>query len=365
MSLGEFFTGTKKKEAAAASSKLEKKAKLSKRDLAEIKRLRKINRTRLGKLGLIGLIGLGIAGDALLTDNNQADAQNLTISEPVVKTTESSLPVASVPPRDPRLTVLPNFPISPEKIRSIYDRGFGLIMGSVPDQNDRFNAEKLREIEKFRRSLVDWVEIRGDGYYPLKSGFRKPAYMAVIPPNHYLLDENGPLLQMDSAHGNNVLKIRPYNIAPEWAGIGLIHELSHLRDRALQLEAEHPSRREWLEGELESYELEIDGMNHFTKGRFKNALLAQIEQFNLESTDDVGFNQDWDRILLNLDQATTGKPPLSMAEAGNRQALYMFALVFEIINSGDFENGEKRTLKIAAIEKIMKSGDGEKHIPNY
>lgn len=365
MKFKEFFTGTREeKNASAAVKKLQRKAKLRKRDLENIQRFKKIACRRFIRLALSTLLSLGVAGGVLAS---QSDGGKKEAPAPVSKKTRPSYePLPTIPPPRPTNRRYPT--VSPAQQRVNFDKGFEIIMGDIPHRTDDPNLKQLSEIRQFRDTMVMWVGLRGNAYYALENGHRGMAGLAVVPPGHDLAKGEPNMVELDPSPENNILKIQPQKITPEWAGILLVHELSHLQDRAYDLEPRQPTREEWLGGEVDAYMIEVKAIDHFTQGAFEKAVKEQIKRFNL--TVDKVFTMphshqkgEWGKIMASLNATITSKPSLGPGEEGARCTLFQLAICFEIIDSQNLDPKEAYAAKMDVEERSLKENDGGWRVP--
>lgn len=360
MNIKEFFTGTEQeKKASEKVKKLKQKDRLRKSDQQKIQSLQKITRKHFIRLALSALLGLGVAGGIVA---GQSDGEKKEAPAPVSKREK--------PPRKPLPTVSLahpknlNYATSPRQQRQTFDRGFKMIMEGVPQETDDPKLMRLNEIRKFRETVIAWAEVRGDQYISLETKPKVGAFLGLIPPNHPTANWHGPMVFVSDNPKINALNIMPKNITSEWAGIILTHELSHLYDRVYESYPTSPTRSEWLESEVKAYSLEIDAINHFSKGRFRQALLDQLKQYNIDSIDEFVFKikpqkQIWNQIVAKLNSTITQNPPLSTDESGMRDALYSLALCFSIAELSE----ENYSAKMRAVETLIESEGGARFIP--
>lgn len=340
MKFQEFFFGTNGEQ--PSSEKIEEQVE----NLAKISRRRFFRES--GKVA--GLLATGTLANALISCK-EVDMNNDTND----KTAEPDIDLPDLIEIGEERVLL-----SPKEVRSTYNNGFDLITKGV-DPSDKGD---LAEIIKFKQRLTAWAEIRGYGeIFAMENGFTGNAWLGAISPDSPMADSPGSMVSVDNNPSVNLLRIKPEKITPEWAGIILVHELSHLRDRLLGLEPVfQPTRDEWLGGEVSAYSVEIDAINHFSKGYFKEVLLDLLLQLNSKTVEDVMNLQNshenvWNGIHYNLDQTIALIRPLSNAEAGVRHSLYEFALCFEVIDKQNLESSKNWRAKLSVIEKIL-TGDG-------
>lgn len=355
MNIKEFFTGTQEeKDASVTIKKLQQKKKPRKRDLDKIQRFQKIARKRFMRLALSTLLSLGFVG-GVLASNLEEEKKEAPVSKKV-KTPRQPLP--TLPTLSPYRNI--NELAPPAKLRSTYDSGFKRIMNGIPYETNDPDLERLSIIKKLRDGFTYWAELRGDTYFSLEDGNTGGAWLTIIPPNHPQMHAQKGLVQIDHNHDLNAVLIKPVNITQEWAGIILIHELSHLYDRMSGHEPLHGSRSEFLQGEVDAYSVEIDAINHFTKGRFDEALVQHLEGLKVDDPTKLVAEvktspQKWHPVFSDLDRVINKSSPLSQGEGALRRGLYIIALGFKFIDLQNLESSDAKQVKKAVVEKIMQS----------
>lgn len=355
MNFKEFFTGTQEeKDASKQAEKLRQKKKPRRRDLDKIQRFQKIARKRFVRLALSALLSLGVAGGILA---GQSDGEKKEAPAPPVSKKAKT-------PRKPLPRISENVFLSPKKIRSIYDHGFDMIMDQIGDSE----GSQLAKLKKFKNTQINWAEIKGDNaVYPLESGYAKKAWIAVYSLDHPDARIPTSILSVDNHPTMHILRIRPQPITPEWAGVTLVHEMSHLYDRAYGVEPIRPSRYEYLGGEVRAYEAEFEILNRFTDNNYSKVAARLVKDLNINGPEDLippGIAERWaNKALVEFDKIITPKYPLSIGEEALRTGLCQFALAFASIESRNLDPESEWQEKIRAVEVIMSAGQNKNHIP--
>lgn len=171
------------------------------------------------------------------------------------------------------------------ELRNLYDRGFDQVIGSLIEGDSAINRP-LFELRRFRDESVGWAELRGSAFYALEDGYRSGGWLVVVPPGHDLLSRMQSTLQLDPNPQLNVILIKPERVTELWAGLFLIHELSHLADRALGAESPEPDVEEYLMGELRAFGLEMMAANGVTRGDFYRRLDRVLDEWQAGSVEE-------------------------------------------------------------------------------
>lgn len=258
--------------------------------------------------------------------------------------------------------------LDPAEVREIYNQGFDMIMNSIPDtppEGANFFAAFLSTVKLFRKNMTRWVELQGDSYIALEDGFKNFAWLCAMPPDSQHTRDMIYTLQLDPKPENNILKIKPAAITKTWAGLGLIHELSHLFDRVLHLESPTSRGEEFFMGELRAFMAELGAANHHTKGKFSLGMGQVLDKYNISGSADLykkihsGDEIIFEKINEHLDPIITEERALSLDERGLRNGFYQIVLGFEAINKeNNVENdypGELRNEYLKVIKYIYQN----------
>jgi hypothetical protein len=225
------------------------------------------------------------------------------------------------------------------EFRALYENGYSAVMNAVPiDSTDR-KYKRLLDLKKIKEKFVRWAGIGEKGYYALESGPSAGAWIAIIPPDHVLAQKQEFTLLIDAAPNMTVLRIKPDKITEIWAGIFLIHELSHLADRITKFESLNPTREEFLLGEGRAYELESQASNLVSRGAFEHRLdttLAAWKFSTVKALVDKLMTLEHADVVA-LDNVVTREEPKSEAEASLRLGFYSIALFSRFLSKTKFD----------------------------
>lgn len=260
--------------------------------------------------------------------------------------------------------------LQPEQIRGIYEKGIEFIFNHIPPQKEQegLSVRLLRTLMEFKRRNVRWAELRDEGEKGfavialgseyLEAGIAGMGWLGVIPPTYPSIEKEH-VLAVDTRSSIQVLKIKPFPVTPEWAGIGLVHELSHLQDLTKGFEQKNPSREEYLRGEKEAYLREIAAVDIVSQDRLQSEVDTAIQNFNIQSVEDVvalSTNLDsYIPIAQQIDREIGSPVPLSRTEINLRMGFYLFAIAFRLIEKQIAPGLERESAYMDAVAKIMTS----------
>lgn len=195
---------------------------------------------------------------------------------------------------------------------------------------DELPAGKLRERAVAVRDLIDvmlWCEASHGGVIARHDGVDSRVWLVMLPDNQMHLLKAGNTFQT-SVDGDGTIHINVHAVpfTPLWAGLGLVHELSHAYDYYSGIEPIHPSQDEMARGEIRAFLLEMALLDRLTAGRLTTALSdpASRPQFN---PDDYSSNSDKE-LIYRVESQTIGPgalPPKSTDEINLRGGLFMAA----------------------------------------
>lgn len=232
--------------------------------------------------------------------------------------------------------------------RAQYENGFSLVMKSLPvDSPD----ETLSKLKVFKEKYVRWARVGKEEYYPLESGFKNGAWMAIIPPNHVLAQKETNTLKVDAAPNMTVLRIRPDKVTEVWAGIFLIHELTHLADLVFKVEPPNPARDQFLVGEARAYTLESRAVNLMSRGNFERQLDVTLKAWKIATPKAlVGklMTLSYEDIA-DLDGVIKSEIPKSNEEASLRLGFYAAALLVRYL---DKTHADKDTI-LRSLNRLL------------
>lgn len=233
----------------------------------------------------------------------------------------------------------PELPVA--QVEAVYRKVLETLPTIVTKHSDRMSAADqtaMFDLSNFRRDHVRWASLtEKGGMIAQEPGVMGGAWIFVVPPGNFMIQQQKAThsMNLDNAGINAYLSILPYAVSEKWAALGLVHELSHLRDYVLGIEpAKGRTRDQYLDGEHRAYSAERALAFAYSNGQLQSTLQSIVEKA-MSQPDSVQalnalVNQELSSITQSLDQTVEPNPPKSLSEMGIRQGLYMMLLGFEM-----------------------------------
>ncbi|AKC86626.1 hypothetical protein [Pseudoxanthomonas suwonensis] len=196
------------------------------------------------------------------------------------------------------------------------------------EQRGEAVPERLRRIRHELYPLLSWGRITADGsIVAIDPGRRDGVWGLVLDRGHPLLAVPMPTLTTLDLDGIHAVRIRPDPMTGPWAGVFLVHELSHVLDQRDGV-ARDPACR----AEFSAYVAERQYYDLANAGRLSTELDRTIDLLGLRHPQDVVrlFVTDAERLgdALAALELRLGEPPAaSAAEREMRDGFYYVSLV--------------------------------------
>lgn len=237
--------------------------------------------------------------------------------------------------------------VGPEnKMRRTLDRGFDKIMAAAPTLNSAADADEvvLSFLKQFREEKIGWAIIEDEKLIVNETEEKeKAAWLAIIPPEHFLEERQKALIERSAKTKNNVLIVKLTPISEEWAGILMVRELARLVGRVSGNEL--ITEEDYLDEEAKALRLPILALDKFSGGMFKEIagkitknkkrawqdflLIYQARQFWLLNNN-PRQRDELDDIFEQFDFITK-TVPRSEEERNLRDTIYLAAVSFAVI----------------------------------
>lgn len=258
--------------------------------------------------------------------------------------------------------------ISNQKIKEtqgLYDRGFALVMAGVPDKvSECKNKEEkaLYIIKGFKKRIkwADWIAIGEDKARTNKAQF----YLTVMPDHKLVAKSQEDIIQMRMHRKSNlnILTIKPVKISPEWAGLFLAHNLTHLIERSLKIIPIEPTNEEAIKADINAYWIQMLVADKFTAGRLKKAVLAIIkkkEYYDAEKIANFLLYSQSDRewVSSQLQAVISKEKPTSVEEKIEREMFYIVSVCFLAIDMGPYTEDGKQKRYFSILNRLNFSAD--------
>ena len=174
---------------------------------------------------------------------------------------------------------------------------------------------------------LTWCRSSNGGVVTLRDQALTDVYLVLFPDSE-LSHLGCPEAFQTVPHNDGTIRVyvRAVSITPQWAGLGLFHELSHVYDFQSGAEPREPTDEQYMAGEARAFHLEMALVNALTSGR----LAAALERIVEEPLDPVWVASSGAGLAARLEQMTTGpgaRPPGSESEQHMRNGFYRIALL--------------------------------------
>lgn len=186
---------------------------------------------------------------------------------------------------------------------------------------------------------VSWAEINVDGQIiSMSSGNTKGAWIAFFQDEK--MAKAQPYNLSISQENPNILQIKSTDFNPDWFGIFLLHEVSHLFDYAAGIEPANRNRVQYLNGEVIAYLNEKELLNNYTNGKFNQAIINFIKLHQLTNLDQaIAFwrkmrsnTSEYNAMIDFFSRALSMPQPQDQEEAGLCMALFQISVSFSLID---------------------------------
>ncbi len=238
------------------------------------------------------------------------------------------------------------------EIRVRYDSGLDGIAAALTSEPESPQLKPLRALIRFRGENVAWAVIDDGHYRADENGSSNDGWLAVIPAGSCTARTMPATMLLDPNPSIAVVQIRQEDVSELWAGVFLVHELSHLFDRIRKIEPPNPSRAQYLLGELRAYSLEVMAADLLSGGAIRRRLDEMLDTWGCKSVDEVAEQSL--RLegadAANLESALSGGESLSDAEARLRHGFLAVAILLRYCEREHLEVGSVINALAALLE---------------
>ncbi len=239
-----------------------------------------------------------------------------------------------------------------EAAMKMYKTGIDDIMETVPgvEKNNPDNASPLSLVKDLVYLKIAWGYIAPNGkIIALTDGNTQGFWVLFIKNDHPILNTRGNTLTSGVYDSLVGVAIRPDRISRRWAGIFLVHEMSHALERMYKTNI-LPDESEFF-----AYDLEKRAYNHITNGKLDRALEKEISQREVRSHSQLlGILRSNEAVryetLHNIDRYLNEEHPLGLAEGEMRLGFYLMALSIRI---GEIHN-YTRAQQVENLNAVLK-----------
>jgi hypothetical protein len=235
-----------------------------------------------------------------------------------------------------------------------YKSGIMKIMADIPDSiTDR--ADPLHRLSMYKDLYIKmgWSHIKSDNaIFSLTAGNRSACWVSFLDLDHPALKTRGNTLNAKvNKNGLVFIVIRPDKISDKWAGVFLLHELSHAKE---YMDIGHSDREKT---ELLAYELEKIAYNHITENLFDRVLDEVINIHNISyegmlSQLDKKEVKHFSPVLHEIDEKMSEEFGQSIAEMEMRHGFYLMSIVLRLSEKNMDDTETKARKMNSIIEKV-------------
>lgn len=229
-----------------------------------------------------------------------------------------------------------------------YRAGIARIMEIVPDDPD-VQPSPLRKLSEYKGIYknLGWSRVARDNtIYAMTPGHVPGYWVSFVELDHPGLKARGSTLHVELNKNNFVAVIvRPDKISERWAGIFLVHELSHAKE---DLEKRSSGGEA---SECNEYDLEKMMYNQITRNKFDGVLDEVLNAYSLSDVDEL-LGKGAVRIsdyLHEIDHKMDEDVGLSIAETEMRHGFYLMAMVLRLSE----RVGDDTDTKVKKVNKAI------------
>lgn len=259
----------------------------------------------------------------------------------------------SVPSRAPPAIQFENS----EDAVAAYRRGWAATMEQLRASDAKLKRTSIR-LDKLLgevRPVMAWGHLQDDGTMSaLSNGSRSGVWVIVVDPGNPRLEQVGPTMTTVDESGITVIMVRPDLLTERWAGIFLIHEMSHALDHR-----DAPDKN-GCALEFDAYRVERETFNRLTEARFDKILDAEITQQGYTSVGDLlralnhPSQDEFAAVLDSIERKLSEPEALSAAEREMRDGFFLMSLVDRIGENRGLDTVERCRDMSAVISAASK-----------
>jgi hypothetical protein len=194
--------------------------------------------------------------------------------------------------------------------------------------NERGYSPRLSQLLDDVRPAMAWGVLQSDNRMIARSsGSLAGVWAMVIAPDHDWLSMPGPTLANRITDGLNVIHIRPDKVTERWAGILLVHEMSHA------LDVRQAPHKQGCSVEFDAYRVEAEALSVVLDGKWEEVLDTVVAQQEFSSHERLLASVENGRIaraIGEIERRLAEPSPLSAAEREMRDGFYVVSLIDRI-----------------------------------
>lgn len=242
-----------------------------------------------------------------------------------------------------------------KQVVNVYRSGVAAIT-EVVENAARFGRPVPARLTRIQQEIlpqVFWGQIMEDGkMMSVSPGNMKGIWGMVLNPEHSAMKQAAATLSATELNGLDVILIRPDRMSKRWAGVFMVHEMSHMLDQR------SPSSSALdCDGEFAAYVLEREFYDLITESRFTRALETAAKRF-AASEEHVALSIDHPdelaSVLAWIEKEMGEAPPESQAEREMRDGFYYVSLIDRIGQSNGMSMDKRCHAMIEAMKPVSK-----------
>lgn len=229
------------------------------------------------------------------------------------------------------------FPTTQDAL-SIYKDGIQKIMATLPDVADENNPLFPLVIIRDRvYSKMSWgyIDVNGS-MIALEDGSRSGSWVMFYKENHPALKQRNNTLSTMTQGSIVTVVVRPDLISERWAGIFMVHEMSHVLERM------YKTKIQPHESEYYAYTVEKIAYNYLSNGNLDKVLDEFLHRNNIlnhQALIELAKQPEnfKNKIKYEIDQPLDEKNSMSLTENEMRSSFYLMALSIRIGENNDYD----------------------------
>lgn len=226
--------------------------------------------------------------------------------------------------------------LSPARAQRELQRGASKVLAALDEAAFSLPDELAERVRAVRSGLDEilWTEsVHGDIHRLTDDQEDSGIWVVLLPDRELAHAGRGETFHTNNYGDGSAVRVhvRAVPLTPEWAGLGLLHELSHAHDFRSGIEPSSPSHDEYLAGEARAFRMEAVLLNALSGGRLATALRDRLDPETLTIPDLT--REPGRELAATLETSTLGprrRPPASDNERGLREAAFLIAALFAV-----------------------------------
>lgn len=253
----------------------------------------------------------------------------------------------------------PRKALSPMETKKQFDEGMQRIFAGAEkgfaksDSSAEWTAA-LGQVERMRNFYakdVGWGEERDGMIRSMESRGVPKSWCVALSPESPRCGPEGHILSVNKENGLLRLLIQPWQIDDRWAGLFMIHELTHM-ERMANGTYVKGGATEYANEELIAYQTEYLTAMAMTEGKLERWLDAAIATHGVTGTDDIISRVPMLTLSQDLDALSGCKPPKNPGDASLRGGFYTVAMALRLHEKLSRDPMERTEKNLTFIKRL-------------